>query len=78
MSQTSEIVEGLEILAKTSSVPKGLAEKGETDTRTAHVGGASHDILWGPEASPSPNDIERLKELGWHFCSENEVWSIFV
>lgn len=41
MASIAEVVEGLEILAKTASVPAGLAEHGETDTRTAHVGGAA-------------------------------------
>lgn len=78
MAQVSEVVEGLEILAKTASVPAGLAEKGETDTRTAMLGGASHDIIWGPESDPSSEDIKRLEELGWHLCSEEDVWSRFV
>ena len=78
MASIAEVVEGLEILAKTANVPRGLAEKGETDKKTAHIGGASHDIIWGPESNPSPEDIERLDELGWHFCSENDVWSRFV
>ena len=78
MASVAEVVEGLEILAKTASVPKGLAEKGETDTRTARLGGASHDIIWGPEADPSDEDKKRLDELGWHFDSESDVWSRFV
>ena len=78
MAQINEVIEGLEILAKTASVPRGLAENGETDTRTAMIGGAGHDIIWGPESNPSPEDITRLDELGWHFCSENEAWSRFV
>ena len=78
MASVAELVEGLEILAKTASVPRGLAEAGETDTRMASIGGASHDIIWGPESSPSEEDVKRLEELGWHFCSENEVWSRFV
>lgn len=78
MASIAEVVEGLEILAKTASVPRGLVDKGETDRRTAHLGGADHDIIWGPEADPSDDDKKRLGELGWHFCSENEVWSRFV
>ena len=73
MASVGEVIEGLEILAKTSSVPRGLAEKGETDTRTAHLGGACHDIIWGPEAKPSHADAARLNELGWHFDEENEL-----
>lgn len=78
MASIAEVVEGLEILAKTASVPRGLAEKGETDTRTAHLGGADHDILWGPEADPSDEDKNRLHELGWHFDSQSECWSRIV
>ena len=78
MAQLKDVIEGLEILAKTATVPPGLAEKGETDTRTAMLGGASHDIIWGPEADPSPADIVQLESLGWHFSEENDVWSRFV
>jgi len=78
MAQIREIIEGLEILSKTAEVPAGLAEKGETDTRTAMVSGASHDILWGPESNPSDEDIARLHELGWHLCSGTGLWSRFV
>lgn len=77
MASIKSIVEGLGILAKTAEVPAGLAEDGETDRRTAHIGGADHDIIWGPEADPSADDIERLEELGWHFSSECQVWSLF-
>lgn len=78
MASVAEVIEGLEILAKTASVPKGLAEKGETDTRTALLGGAEHDIIWGPEADPSDEDKKRLDELGWHFDSESDCWARFV
>lgn len=78
MASIAEVVEGLEILAKTASVPRGLAIKGETDTRTAHLGGADHDIIWGPEANPSDADKKRLEEIGWHFDLETERWARFV
>ena len=78
MTTVAQVVEGLEILAKTASVPAGLAESGETDTRTAHIGGAEHDILFGPEADPSVEDCNRLEELGWHYDSEVDCWARFV
>lgn len=78
MASVAQVVEGLEILAKTASVPRGLSENGETDTRTAHLGGADHDIIWGPEADPSDEDKTRLEELGWHVDSESGLWSRFV
>lgn len=78
MASIAEVVEGLEILAKTASVPIGLAEQGETDRRTAHIGGANHDIIWGPNAEPSEEDQARLEELGWHFDEESNCWSRFV
>ena len=78
MASIAELVEGLEILAKTASVPRGLAETGETDTRTASIGGASHDTIWGPESNPSEEDVKRLEALGWHVCSETECWACFV
>lgn len=77
MASIKSIVEGLEILAKTAEVPAGLAEDGETDRRTAHIGGAEHDIIFGPEADPSAEDVERLEELGWHWSAEYDAWSLF-
>jgi hypothetical protein len=78
MASIAEVVEGLEILAKTASVPLGLAEKGENDRRTAHLGGADHDVIWGPDADPSDEDKTRLEQLGWHFDEELDCWSLFV
>ena len=78
MASIAEVVEGLEILAKTASVPLGLAEKGENDRRTAHLGGADHDVIWGPDADPSDEDKTRLEQLGWHFDEELDCWSRFV
>ena len=78
MASIRSIIEGLEILAKTAQVPKGLAEKGETDTRMAHISGAEHDIIFGPECEPTQEEASRLEELGWHLCSETGLWSRFV
>lgn len=78
MASVAQVVEGLEILAKTASVPLGLAEQGETDTRTAHLGGAEHDVIWGPQADPSAEDRRRLEELGWHYDPSVDGWARFV
>jgi len=78
MASIREVVEGLEILAKTAEVPAGLAEQGHTDRREADLGGAEHDIIFGPEADPSEEDKERLDELGWHFDDEADCWARFV
>jgi hypothetical protein len=78
MASVAQVVEGLEILSKTATVPPGLAETGETDTRTAHLGGAEHDILYGPQADPSLEDRQRLAELGWHYDVEVDGWARFV
>ena len=78
MVSVANVVEGLEILARTASVPKGLAENGETDTRTAELVGAGYDVIWGPEADPSDADKQRLEELGWVFLNQPNCWSLFV
>lgn len=78
MASVAEVVEGLEILAKTAVIPRLLAESGETDGRKAHLGGAEHDIIWGPDADPSDEDKERLEELGWHFDEQSDCWSRYV
>ena len=78
MASVAEVVEGLEILAKTANVPPCRAERGETDTRTALLNGAGHDIICGPDADPSEDDKRRLEELGWHFDEEYDSWSRFV
>jgi hypothetical protein len=78
MASIKDVIEGLQILAKTAAVPIFLAEHGSTDRRQAHLGGASHDVIWGPEANPSEEDKTRLDELGWHFDNESGCWSRFV
>ena len=78
MASIREVVEGLEILAKTAEVPAYLAEQGQTDRREADLGGADHDIIWGPDADPSDEDKERLDELGWHFDDELDCWARYV
>jgi hypothetical protein len=78
MTSIAEIVDGLEILAKTARVPAGLAEQGVTDKRTATVSGAGYDILIGPIAEPSSKDQNMLSALGWHYDSEFDCWCIFV
>jgi hypothetical protein len=78
MASIKDVIEGLEILAKTATIPVFLAEQGSTDRREAHLGGASHDVIWGPEADPSEEDKAMLDELGWHFDSESGCWARFV
>jgi len=78
MASIKDVIEGLEILAKTAEVPIFLAEQGLTDRRLAHLGGAGLGIIWGPEAEPSEEDKARLDELGWHFDNESRCWSRFV
>ena len=78
MASVKDVIEGLEILAKTAEVPIGPAEQGSTDRRQAHLGGASHDVIWGPDADPSEEDKDRLEELGWFFDDESDCWARFV
>ena len=78
MASIREVVEGLEILAKTAEVPVYLAKQGETDRREASLGGADHDIIYGPDADPSDEDKERLDELGWRFDGGADCWARFV
>ena len=78
MVSIREVVEGLEILAKTAEVPAYLAEQGQTDRREASLGGAGRDIIWGPDADPSEEDKERLDELGWYFDGDADCWALFV
>lgn len=76
MAQIRHVIEGLEILAKTARIPYGLASSGETDTRTASLGGAAYGVIYGPDADPLPEDIERLEEIGWFL--DDGFWSLFV
>jgi len=78
MASVKQLVDGLEILAKTASVPAGLAEQGVTDVREAEINGASHDVVCGPDADPDESQVVRLEELGWHFDDEYDCWSLFV
>jgi len=78
MASIKDVIEGLEILAKTAEVPIFLAEQGSTDRREAHLGGASEDVIWGPKADPSEEGKARLEKLGWLFDDESGCWSRFV
>lgn len=73
MATIAEIVEGLQILAKTAKIPEGLAEKGVSDGMQAFVE-TDHEILLGPHASPSKEDVRKLIELGWFYSDERECW----
>ena len=66
MASVDDIVEGLLIL-------KRYARDG------AHIGGAGHDIIHGPElARPLlMPDEHRLEELGWHVDEWSNLWSRF-
>ncbi len=78
MASIKDVIEGLEILAKTAAVPVFLAEQGSTDRRQAHLGGAYDDIILGPEADPSEEDKARLDEIGWYFDDDSDCWARFV
>lgn len=68
MAKLSDVIEGLQILAK-------------YQPDDASIGGASHDIIWGgdlPAEDANNDDTRRLDELGWHWSSECDCWSRFV
>lgn len=67
MASIANLVEGLEIIAKTAS-----------QGRRATIWQAVGDIIWAPECSPSTEDAERLKELGWYVCSRTGLWVIDI
>ena len=63
MAKVFELIYGLQIL-----------ESYEPDSC---IGGASHDIIYGPPVDPdeiSEQDIESLTDLGWHLDSETGCW----
>jgi hypothetical protein len=67
MARTSDIIEGLQILQK-------------YDEPTGHLGGAEHDIIWGPQTQGdvSDEDKARLESLGWRYDESVEGWSHFA
>ena len=69
MASVNEIVKGLQILAKYS-----------TDGEEGHLGGADHDIIYGPPMSKdvSPEDATELEALGWHLDLDYGQWAHFV
>jgi hypothetical protein len=70
MATPNEIIEGLQILGKYD--PKGL-EKGSIN--------AEHDIIYAfPNVGNDlfPDDVKRMRELGWHFDEDTESWARFV
>ena len=78
MASIKDVIEGLEILAKTAAVPVFLAEQGSTDRREAHLIGADRGIIYGPDVDPSDEDKARLDELGWFFDEDSDCWARFV
>ena len=77
MATIAEVVEGLQILAKTAEIPRGLAEKGVTDGMQALVD-THNKILIGPCAAPSKEDEERLVELGWLYSRVRGCWTRYT
>ena len=70
MATSSEIVEGLTILAKYH--PRGME---------GHLVEAEHDVIYTNLEKPrsvSAEDQHRLDELGWHFSKEFGQWARFV
>jgi hypothetical protein len=78
MTSIAEVVDGLEILAKTARVPAGLAEQGVTDKRTAIVSTSYDGSIIGPIAEPNQEDQDKLESLGWHWDSDCDCWCIFA
>ena len=77
MATIAEVVEGLEILAKTARIPKLLTQKGETDGRQVSISG-DHGIIYGPEANPNNEDKYQLEKLGWFFDIYIERWALHI
>jgi len=76
MASIKDVIGGLTVLAKTAKIPAGLASRREVDRLTAMVE-AEHDIIYGPEANPSKEDIVELEGFSWFLDDEGDVWSIF-
>lgn len=74
MASIKDICDGLEILAKYVKPMDGGATG-----RDVHLGGADHDVIWGPEIVGPLNEADRItiNDLGWHYSDENECWSHF-
>ena len=69
MASTADIVEGLNIL-------RTYIEDGKHD----QLGGAEHDIIYGPDVAPdlvSEEDQKRLDDLGWFVDSEVDSYAHF-
>lgn len=77
MATIAEVVEGLEILAKTARIPKALIQKGETDGRQASIS-VDHGIIYGPDANPNNEDKYQLEKLGWFFDIYIERWTLHI
>lgn len=75
MASIASVVEGLEILAKTATIPADLLARCETNRRLARCE-LNHDIICGPEldAEPSEDDRKRLEEIGWCFDDNYGRW----
>ncbi len=70
MASATDIIEGLTILSQYTN-----------DGLDSQVGGASHDVIFGPcvdEDEVSVRHLTQLREFGWHYSSEFDCWARFV
>ena len=71
MATMQDIADGFAVLSKY-----------EKEGMQAHIGGASHDIIFGSTAftpeGMSAEDVAKLDELGWHWSDEYDCWCHFV
>ena len=63
MATYNQLIEGMKIFAQHEGI-------------NASVGGASHDVIFGPHSSVqlTPQEIDHLNILGWTLSNEYDCW----
>ena len=71
MARVIDIIDGLRCLHSYSE-----SENPDQD----FLGGADHDIIYGPSVDPekmNPEDLENLERSGWFLSEEFDCWCHF-
>lgn len=71
MARLGDVIEGLQILARYAKpTPSGATGK------DVQMGGAEHDIIYGPDVVDLPaSEAVELESFGWFVDSETDTWA---
>lgn len=71
----------LRLVATYRNIINGLKLFAAIEGEDAHVPGADHDVIYGPELEEgqlTQEQLAQLEEWGWHLSEESGGWQHFV